>query len=130
MNYFSETIWIGNIEEAAKRIQEMLTDKEYVFTAHNQSHIHTAPRVRPNQKLKNGMVDGSNMIVSIEDGMGHVSFSDTYGSWGFSTSQDKPGYDDTYRAPFVFISEQEGKIEIFQLNGFRDILVWVIQVQE
>jgi len=119
---FSKTVTVKDIPEVASLIHEVLDGHKYVFVAVNEGFGYR-PEVHTDQECRK-VSYWQNFESDIYAGL---NVCDTYGVWGFSTTQIE-GYDATYQNPFVTIEHR--KIEITHRAPCGYLLRWLIQIQE
>ena len=119
-NWFGD-VTIENIKEVASAIEKMLIGKRYTFVANNADRLHEMPQVRTLRIAPEKATDVWFDHVECPPRFAGMNVVDTYGVWGFSTS-------DTEKPYVVF--EGEHTIKIQQKNGHGDTLHWVIAVEK
>jgi len=127
MTKFYATLCLENLEEVAQLILEELEGKTYTFVAANEFFKYK-PDVRTNQRLKDEpfslYFDDNNDPPQF----GGFHFSDSYGVWGLSTSQQEPDYDPSFDNPHVAI-EWDGTITMTHRAPAGNKIYWVISPQ-
>lgn len=127
------TVW--NIAAIHQRIQRMLAYKQYTFASHHAGYNSAdSLDVRTSQILQGSIHSnkvGDPAHVGLSDDSAHITVCDTYGVWGIHTSTQS--YDHKgYRNPYlVFDYDRSGEqLKIVHLNGYDEILVWRISVED
>jgi hypothetical protein len=132
MEFEYGTVYVGNVEEVGRAILEVLRGKPYTFVAANE-YFGFKPKVRTGQRLREEG-DGSPLSVHRDEDndpprYAGFNFCDTYGVWGISTSQQEPGYDPEFNAPYVRI-EHGHTVSITQRAAAGHLIHWVAAVEK
>ena len=117
----------------------MLAGKQYTFISWNGGYnpvdainVHTSQYLDHGRESKGpGTKENVTYDYSAEFKQGSITVCDSYGVWGINSSTDSwdtEGYKNPY---LVFDHTRTGEqLKIVQLNGYGEILVWKICVED